>query len=337
MKCFFKFLHYELVGKKVSQENLQNETKLRRFLLGEMPENERVEFEEQFLLDEELFENIRVAEDELIESYLRGTLEASEKTNFEKHYLSNPKRRERVEFTRQMLEKFAAAKKTERVVETVSFWEKIAAFFRQPQFALGSAVAILLLLLGGWLLFRNVGKPVDIVTVTPTPTPTSSATPTPTTTETPKVDSNVNLPNKSNGENLNQRPSNVNKPLPNVEPTPKKEDIERPVITTLALFTGGVRSDGKTNELNLPRNSGGANLQLNLESQDYKLYRAEIVDQNGQIIYRSGRLVPNKSKVNVLVSPQKLKRGDYIIKLYGKNTQNEDESVADFQFRVNQK
>ncbi|MBX7174696.1 MAG: hypothetical protein K1X72_27215, partial [Pyrinomonadaceae bacterium] len=75
----------------------------------------------------------------------------------------------------------------------------------------------------------------------------------------------------------------------------------------------------------------------NLESQDYKTYRAEIVDQNGSIVYRSGKLSANKAKVNAFVPAQNLKRGDYIIKLYGKNAKNEDESAADFQFRVNQK
>ena len=102
----------------------------------------------------------------------------------------------------------------------------------------------------------------------------------------------------------------------------------------LALFAGSVRSEGKSNELNLPKTSKGASFVLNLESQDYQTYRAEIVDQNGNIVYRSGKLKARSSKINTFVPSKNLKRGDYILKLYGFNSQNEEESTADFQFRV---
>lgn len=329
----------------MNNEKLQNETDFRRFLLGEMTEEERIEFEGNFILDEELFENLRVAEDELIESYIRGTLELSEKTKFEANFLTTQKRRERVEFTRQMLEKLnenkatvAEVKKTASVAEKSSFLESILAFFKQPQFALGAAFAVLLLAFGGWFVWKNSNQ-TDIVQNTPTPTPQVSNTTTPQVVEnknTQPVNSNPESPNK-NVDLSNKPESNVIKPTPNPTPTPKKADTNSPIVTTLALFAGGVRSDGKTNELNLSKETTGANLQLNLESQDYKVYRAEIVDQNGNVIYRSGRLSANNSKITTFVSAKNLKRGDYIVKVYGKNAKNEDESVADYQFRVNQK
>lgn len=302
-----------------------------------MPEEERVDFEQNFILDEEMFENLRVAEDELIENYVRGNLSENDRQKFETNFLTNEKRRERVVFTRAMLKNFAnqsALKKQEAESERVSVWASLISFFKQPQFAFGSALAILLLILGSWFLLRKTEKPIDIVQNTPTPTPQISVTPT------PQISENTyNTPNQ-NVAPINQRP----KVEPTLNKTPDNTNLQKPVqtpsnpvITTLALFTGGVRSEGKTNELNLPKNSGGANLQLNLESQDYKIYRAEIMDQNGKIIYRSGNLSANKSRVNAFVPAQNLKRGDYIIKLFGKNTNNQDESVADFQFRVNQK
>ena len=66
----------------MNNDNLQNETEFRRFLLGGMTEDERIEFEGNFILDESLFENLRIAEDELIEQYLGGTLSDTEKSNF---------------------------------------------------------------------------------------------------------------------------------------------------------------------------------------------------------------------------------------------------------------
>lgn len=337
----------------MDNDNLQNETESRRFLLGEMMEDERIEFEENFILDESLFENVRIAEDELIEQYLGGTLSETEKSKFEENYLTTKLRRERVEFTRRMLAKFklqnetaAEVKKTVSVAEESSFLESILAFFKQPSFALGSAFAVLLLIVGGWFLLRNPNQSIDIAKTTPTPTPQISVTPANPVSENSNIkpiNAQINQPNISNknSNTANQRgndETNTNKKqtenLTQEKPPPTPSS---PVVTTLALFAGGVRSDGKTNELTLTKDTTAANLQLNLESQDYKTYRAEIVDQNGSIIYQSGKLSAKNSKINTFVPAKNLKRGDYIIKVYGKNGQNEDESVADFQFRVNEK
>jgi hypothetical protein len=111
----------------------------------------------------------------------------------------------------------------------------------------------------------------------------------------------------------------------------------KPVITTLVLFAGTVRSDGKTNELNLPKNSDGANLQLNLESQDYKLNQAEIIDADSKTIWRNGKIKAKKAKVNTFVPSKNLTKGDYLIKPYGQNHAKQGEYVADYQFRVNLK
>ena len=53
----------------------------------------------------DLFEQIKVIEDELIENYIRGLLNPVEKQKFEANFLTTNKRRERVAFTRSMLEK----------------------------------------------------------------------------------------------------------------------------------------------------------------------------------------------------------------------------------------
>jgi hypothetical protein len=97
---------------------LHNETEIRRFFFGEMPEDERTAFEEKFVTDEDLFEQMRVVEDELIESDIRGTLSAVEREKFEHSFLSTKPRRRRVAFARAMLDKFAeqsaVAKKLKR-------------------------------------------------------------------------------------------------------------------------------------------------------------------------------------------------------------------------------
>lgn len=314
----------------MKQENLYNETEIRRFLLGELEEKERTAFEAKFLADEDFFAQIRVVEDELIEDYVRGTL--AEKDKFEREFLTTKKRRERVAFMRAMIAKLS--EKPQKVEAKTPFFAPLIEFFRQPKFVFGAAFAILALVFGFW--FLAIRKPVEIVQqITPTPrieiktNQTAIVNPPTNQTTNENVSVNANLPEKRESNKANSTNANIETPKkPEEKP---KEIVSNPV---LALFAGGVRSEGKTNELNLPRNAQGASLVLNLESQDYQTYRAEIVDQNGSVIYRSGKLRARNSKINAFVPSKNLKRGDYILKLYGFNPQNEEESAADFQFRV---
>ena len=141
--------------------------------------------------------------------------------------------------------------------------------------------------------------------------------------------SNINSQNKNAVVEITNKNQLEKKPTD--QPPPKQ------IVTMLALFAGSVRSEGKTNELKLAQETTGANLQLNLESQDYKIFRAEIVDQDGKIIFRSGKLSPRNATLYTFVSTLKLENGDYIVKVYGKNDENRDESAADFTFRVSRK
>lgn len=328
------------------QENTHNETEIRRFLLSEMTEDERNAFEERFVADESLFEQISATEDELIESYVRGTLSSSEKTIFEREFLSTESRRRRVAFMRTMLGKInegnqiAAAKKTETASEThPSVWNSIIEFFKTPKFVFGAAFAILVLIFGGWFLLRNSNQTEIAKQITPTPTaevikpnPNQNAA----INENNSVNANTNTA-KNIAENKNDFP-NMNQATPNTNQNSNiPKQTSNPATPILALFAGGVRSEGKMPELNLPKNASGANLQLNLESQDYKIYSIEIVNPDGNSIFKNGKLKARNSKINLFVPAQKLPVGEYMVKLSALNPKGEIESVADYSFRVNRK
>lgn len=335
--------------KKVLQDELKIEAEARRFLLGEMSEDDRGAFEERFVADEELFERMCVVEDELIESYVGGTMNAAEKEKFERAFLTTSRRRERVEFTRAMFDKlaeqkeFAAAKNVETVKTNPSIWDLITGFFKFPSFAFGAALGILLFVFGGWFLLKNSKNNQEFARQN---TPTATV-------ESNQSNSNQNVQsNQSNiavSSNLNALPkveTNKNIPAQKKEMPYKKLPAlkeEKPkeeraaVSPVFALFAGTVRSSGKTQELNLPESAGNILLQLNLESRDYKIYTAQIVDADGAVIAGSKNLTADGSKIKFFVSARKLARGDYIVKLSALNPQNETESVADYPFRVNRK
>lgn len=79
----------------------------KRYLLGELPEEERAGLEERYFLDDEEFEQFEIAEDELIDRYVRNELSAEDTSRFKK-LLVAPGLTERVEVARLLAQRTAA-------------------------------------------------------------------------------------------------------------------------------------------------------------------------------------------------------------------------------------
>jgi len=310
----------------VLNEKITNETAYRRFLLGEMTEEEREKFESEFLADGDIFDEICVAEDELVESYIRGTLDFETKRQFETHYLKSANGVKKLEFTRSMLENLQTVKVEKE--ENSSVWKSLIAFFRISKLAFGAGFALLLIAFTSWFFLKKPNENEIVKNATPTPTVKTETNLNAQTSQNSAVETPVNNSNKE-VVNTNSEP----KPTPKPIATPKVETIAANPV--LALFAGTVRGNGKTNSVTIPKDAKGLSLQLNLESQDYKLYRAEIVDQDGNPIFKSGKISARRLKLNAFIPAARLQKGDYMVKVYGINEENEEESAADFQFRVN--
>jgi len=79
-------------------------TTLRRYLLGGLSAGERARLEERYFKNDDLFEEMEIVEDELIDAYLRGHLSTSESRLFEENYLSSERRSHKVGLTRELQE-----------------------------------------------------------------------------------------------------------------------------------------------------------------------------------------------------------------------------------------
>jgi hypothetical protein len=74
------------------------------YLLNELSEEDQERFEEAYLSDPSLFEQVQALEEELIEDYVKGDLSGQERRRFERHYLASDQRRARIEATRELLQ-----------------------------------------------------------------------------------------------------------------------------------------------------------------------------------------------------------------------------------------
>jgi CHAT domain-containing protein/Tfp pilus assembly protein PilF len=139
---------------------------IRRYLLGQLAEDERQQLEEKIMVDNELFNRVLLAEDEMVEEYVQGELPERERESFEASFLSTPQGREQVSFAKA-LSKYVSITSAEegRAVEEPArvsnvhrpVWWRPPALI--PYFTLAATAVIMLAVgLGTWrtyLYFRQ--------------------------------------------------------------------------------------------------------------------------------------------------------------------------------------
>lgn len=85
------------------RERAGQDEQLARYLLGLLPEDEAERLDELSVVDDEVADRLRVAEDDLVDAYVAGTLDGARLERFESFYLASPLRRERVQFAERFL------------------------------------------------------------------------------------------------------------------------------------------------------------------------------------------------------------------------------------------
>jgi len=77
-------------------EASNDEVRIRRFLLEDLDEEERERVEELFLTDSDTRDSVLLAEDELIEEYLEGSLQGADRERFRELFVATPQLRRKV-------------------------------------------------------------------------------------------------------------------------------------------------------------------------------------------------------------------------------------------------
>lgn len=145
-----------------------DETLIRRYLLGDLPESEANSLEQQYFTDSEAFDQVWAVENDLVDDYVAGRLAAGDRGRFERRYLASPRHRERVA-TARALRAAGAASPRPRAIPVLGW----------------SLAAALLLGLAGWLWQssspdapRMAARPTEAApTEPPSPAPAASAKP----------------------------------------------------------------------------------------------------------------------------------------------------------------
>lgn len=75
-----------------------------RYLLGELSAAEREDLEKQYFIHQQAWEELEAVENDLIDAYVKDQLSSDEKQLFESYFLRSERRRQRVEFARNLMD-----------------------------------------------------------------------------------------------------------------------------------------------------------------------------------------------------------------------------------------
>jgi CHAT domain-containing protein len=131
------------------------ESRTRQYLLGELDGEEREQFEQQLLTQDEAVEQLNAIEDELVDDYLAGILKGDELAMFERHFLSSEDRTRKVRFAKAF-RKYAADHRTATispqspVAPSRNWWQFLTS---SPLTGVAIAVVIIVVAVAAWRVF----------------------------------------------------------------------------------------------------------------------------------------------------------------------------------------
>lgn len=97
-----------------------NQTEIARYLLGSLSEEERARLEEKYFSDDTAFEEMQIAEEELIDQYVRAELSNEDRARFAAMVARSPRLAERVEFARVWKDKLSGPVRSAAAIEDAS-------------------------------------------------------------------------------------------------------------------------------------------------------------------------------------------------------------------------
>jgi hypothetical protein len=315
-----------------------------RYLLGTLSEEEKAGLEDRFFSDDQEFEELEIAEEELVDCYVRGELSPDDRKRFEKTLLSSPRLVERVQFAKVLANKVASSLATASSAQTHKpksmrvWWRTLfgTSFDQRPAFGMALALALLLLIsVGfaiGWLKLRSESQQRAV----------EQAALQQREHELEKQSAEQQSKNNQLEEELaKERKQRETQDKLIEELRAQKQPAESgskagTSIASILLFPGGVRGAGKRSELTVGPETSTIQFKLPLESGEYRSYTATVLTPERTIVFQKASLKPTRNANTILLQlPAKLlPAGDYVIHVDGLTTSGAPESVDDYMFRL---
>lgn len=142
---------------------------LRRWLLGLLPEQESRVLEERLIIDSELYEELFIVEEELIDDYIAGRVSAAERAAFQSYFMNSPERQEQFRIANALRVYIGDTKETEPPAEvTPAVYANVSqSRSRWPLASISLLAAALVIVAMVWFAVRlqpaSTGRSMSVV------------------------------------------------------------------------------------------------------------------------------------------------------------------------------
>lgn len=301
------------------------------YLLGTLDESDEMRFDELSITDDEFADALAAAENDLIDAHVRGELDQESSKQFESHYLTSPRRREKTDFARA-LQVFAETNdtKTETRTAPAGIFSAVRILFaaRPLQFGFAMAAIVVLILSGWWFFASRRAAPEMAIHNTP-----SLIAP-------PQSDGRENtnevatLPEKSVGPHeTGNAPANKRSPDSEAKVTPTDQPLPVPQVHVATLILRPpLRGSNQMTNLPISREITEVAVTLQLDANEFPAYRISLNDESGKNIRRSGTLHVDGNSLNFRFPGSILRSGVYSLIVSGiKN--GDAQIISSYSFR----
>lgn len=279
-------------------------TEFDAYLLGRAPQAERERLEARLFSDDEFFEAIRAAEDDLILRYVKKQLSRRDRRQFEREFLDSPEQVARIEVIRDLVsvsgQNGGAGLASEAQPFRRQWW---------PPLALQSAVAavaLLAIIAAGWLVH-------DVV----------------------RLRASNDRAEQSRGA-LNREIAQLRAERSAWEQRQRQgfpASADKPAMVLSFILIPGSPRGGQGAKLVIPSGAESVCLQLSLDSDEgYPRYRGTIRTAEGAQVW--GGALKSVQPAALLVPASALPPGDYLLSLEGSGASGSFEALETYAFRV---
>ena len=338
---------------KLAKETHTNDL-IVQYLLGSLSEEETERLDELGIVDDEFAVRLQLVENDLVDGYVRGELSGNTLERFASFYLSSSRRREKVRFAqvfqaapaRSVVEAQATTGRDRRAEASPAFesasrpgWLRGIFGARRPALLWGVASIALLLALAGLVAEnRRLHLQVDQAQVE-----RGSIEERERDLQTDLESQRLEAAEKEREmESLRDKIARLDR-LGSSDPAGGRSSVSPERLFTVPVdLSPQTRGISRLTTVFIPEAADLVIMQLELESADYNLYRAEVKSlSGGQAVWSGGRLRPRAKdggKAVVVNVPAGLfKSQRYIIEVSGISASGAAEIVSSYPFEVKRK
>lgn len=291
-------------------DHAKREILIQRYLLGQVSAEEREELENHYFGDDDLFEEMVAAENDMIDAYVSGKLGAGERKQFENYFLSTPERQERVEFAESLMQHGSPRGAT----EAKRGWLDLRGF---SGMRLALATVLLIVVAGAsWLAIVN-RKLIHQL----------------------EAARDAQADAQRQAQELSRQVVDLQK---QAGQNPEIAELPAPgsAILSVTLASDLVRDvHRQQSTLHLSPDISEVRFLLNAGHDNSSAYTAVLEAVEGSRIWRTsglaGRLTRGGGKVVIVqVPPNVLKRDDYVLRLFASTSAGRPTEVGTYSFRI---